>query len=111
MIKVFFEQCYLQIGKSGWLTGHYNFRCQPVDYSNHPSTLRVIFSSKNDDFSIIVVCVLVCVLMSITSFVPFTLPIRSRNQFVTSFYDLLLFFQQFSLTKLCFVNGGADRKL
>ena len=43
VIKVFFEQCYLQIGRSGWLTGHYNFRCQPVDYSNHPSTLRVIF--------------------------------------------------------------------
>lgn len=38
-----FEKCYLQIGFSGWLTGHYNFRCQPVDYSNHPNTLRVIF--------------------------------------------------------------------
>lgn len=32
---------YLQIALSGWLTGHYNFRCQPVDYSNSPRTLRV----------------------------------------------------------------------
>lgn len=31
----------LQIALSGWLTGHYNFRCQPVDYSNSPRTLRV----------------------------------------------------------------------
>lgn len=32
---------FYEIGISGWLTGHYNFRCQPVDYSNHPSTLRM----------------------------------------------------------------------
>lgn len=31
----------LQLGVSGWFTGHYNFRCQPVDYSNHPKTIRV----------------------------------------------------------------------
>lgn len=31
----------LQISMSGWLTGRYNFHCQPVDYSNHPKTLRV----------------------------------------------------------------------
>lgn len=31
----------LQIGTSGWLTGRYSYRCQPVDYSNHPKTLRV----------------------------------------------------------------------
>lgn len=36
--KIYFQ---LQIALSGWLTGHYNFRCQPVDYSNHPKTLRV----------------------------------------------------------------------
>lgn len=45
--KVFFQSCYLQIGKSGWLTGHYSFRCQPVDYSNHPSTMRVIYDVIN----------------------------------------------------------------
>ncbi|GLH15860.1 Elongation of very long chain fatty acids protein AAEL008004 [Gryllus bimaculatus] len=31
------------ISMSGWVTGHYNFRCQPVDYSNHPKTLRFFF--------------------------------------------------------------------
>lgn len=56
-----FEPCYLQIGISGWLTGHYNFRCQPVDYSNHPSTLRVIFSTKWwYQISCCVICVDVC---------------------------------------------------
>lgn len=40
----------LQIAISGWLTGHYNFRCQPVDYSNNPRTLRVcvlLFEKQN----------------------------------------------------------------
>lgn len=36
-----------QIALSGWLTGHYNFRCQPVDYSNHPKTLRVGVIKRN----------------------------------------------------------------
>lgn len=36
----------LQIAFSGWLTGHYNFRCQPVDYSNNPRTLRVCVKKK-----------------------------------------------------------------
>ncbi|XP_049305022.1 elongation of very long chain fatty acids protein AAEL008004 isoform X2 [Bactrocera dorsalis] len=31
-----------RIAFSGWLTGHYNFRCQPVDYSNNPRTLRMV---------------------------------------------------------------------
>jgi elongation of very long chain fatty acids protein 7 len=31
----------LQIGMSGWFTGEYSLRCQPVDYSNEPSALRV----------------------------------------------------------------------
>ncbi|KAH8391634.1 elongation of very long chain fatty acids protein AAEL008004 isoform X3 [Drosophila serrata] len=31
-----------RIGISGWLTGHYSFRCQPVDYSNNPRTLRMV---------------------------------------------------------------------
>lgn len=30
-----------QIGISGWFTGSYNIRCQPVDYSDHPSAARV----------------------------------------------------------------------
>jgi len=33
---------FYEIGRSGWLTGHYSFRCQPVDYSNHPSTMRMV---------------------------------------------------------------------
>lgn len=27
----------------GWFTGEYSFKCQPVDYSNKASTMRVIF--------------------------------------------------------------------
>lgn len=30
-----------QIGISGWFTGEYNIRCQPVDYSDSPSATRV----------------------------------------------------------------------
>lgn len=42
-VQVFFSAwLFYEIGISGWLTGHYNFRCQPVDYSNHPSTLRMV---------------------------------------------------------------------
>ncbi|KAK7790394.1 hypothetical protein R5R35_012390 [Gryllus longicercus] len=33
---------FREISMSGWVTGHYNFRCQPVDYSNHPKTLRMV---------------------------------------------------------------------
>lgn len=32
---------WLQIGISGWLTGDYSLRCQPVDYSDSPEVLRV----------------------------------------------------------------------
>lgn len=38
----------LQIGTSGWLTGRYSYRCQPVDYSNHPKTLRVCVILKKN---------------------------------------------------------------
>lgn len=31
---------WLQIGMSGWFT-HYSLRCQPVDYSDNPSAIRV----------------------------------------------------------------------
>ncbi|KAG5673961.1 hypothetical protein PVAND_003957 [Polypedilum vanderplanki] len=41
MQVIFSTWLFYEIGISGWLTGHYNFRCQPVDYSNHPSTLRM----------------------------------------------------------------------
>ncbi|XP_063226669.1 very long chain fatty acid elongase AAEL008004-like isoform X2 [Bacillus rossius redtenbacheri] len=33
---------FYEIGMSGWLTGNYNFRCEPVDYSNRPQTLRMV---------------------------------------------------------------------
>ncbi|XP_062563470.1 elongation of very long chain fatty acids protein AAEL008004 isoform X1 [Armigeres subalbatus] len=39
---IFSAWLFYEIGISGWLTGHYNFRCQPVDYSNHPKTLRMV---------------------------------------------------------------------
>ncbi|XP_017847072.1 elongation of very long chain fatty acids protein AAEL008004 isoform X1 [Drosophila busckii] len=39
---VFSAWLFYEIGVSGWLTGHYSFRCQPVDYSNNPRTLRMV---------------------------------------------------------------------
>ncbi|XP_034488010.1 elongation of very long chain fatty acids protein AAEL008004 isoform X1 [Drosophila innubila] len=39
---VFSAWLFYEIGISGWLTGHYSFRCQPVDYSNNPRTLRMV---------------------------------------------------------------------
>ncbi|XP_032593415.1 elongation of very long chain fatty acids protein AAEL008004 isoform X1 [Drosophila grimshawi] len=39
---VFSAWLFYEIGQSGWLTGHYSFRCQPVDYSNNPRTLRMV---------------------------------------------------------------------
>ena len=33
------------VGISGWFTGKFNFRCEPVDYSNDPSALRIMFVS------------------------------------------------------------------
>ncbi|PSN51448.1 Elongation of very long chain fatty acids protein [Blattella germanica] len=33
---------FLEIGMSGWLTGQYSLRCEPVDYSNHPVTVRMV---------------------------------------------------------------------
>ncbi|XP_021940633.1 elongation of very long chain fatty acids protein AAEL008004-like isoform X2 [Zootermopsis nevadensis] len=33
---------FCEIGMSGWLTGRYNLRCEPVDYSNHPVTIRMV---------------------------------------------------------------------
>ncbi|KAF2881321.1 hypothetical protein ILUMI_24851 [Ignelater luminosus] len=38
---IFSAWIFYEIGMSGWLTGRYNFRCQPVDYSNHPNSIRM----------------------------------------------------------------------
>ncbi|XP_057668511.1 elongation of very long chain fatty acids protein AAEL008004-like isoform X1 [Diorhabda carinulata] len=42
---VFSIWLFYQIGISGWFTGEYSFRCQPVDYSNKPSTIRMVHAS------------------------------------------------------------------
>ncbi|VVC25766.1 ELO family [Cinara cedri] len=39
---IFSSWLFYEIGMSGWLTGRYNFRCEPVDYSNHPMTVRMV---------------------------------------------------------------------
>uniref|UniRef100_A0A1A9W6N3 Elongation of very long chain fatty acids protein n=1 Tax=Glossina brevipalpis TaxID=37001 RepID=A0A1A9W6N3_9MUSC len=33
---------FYEIAMSGWLTGHYSFRCQPVEYNNNPRTIRMV---------------------------------------------------------------------
>lgn len=33
---------FYEIGMSGWLTGHYSLQCEPVDYSYHPVTIRMV---------------------------------------------------------------------
>lgn len=33
---------FYEIGFSGWFTGRYNYQCQPVDYSKHPQTMRMV---------------------------------------------------------------------
>ncbi|XP_024879210.1 elongation of very long chain fatty acids protein AAEL008004 isoform X3 [Temnothorax curvispinosus] len=35
----------IRIGISGWLTGNYSLRCQPVDYSDRPEVLRMVHAS------------------------------------------------------------------
>ncbi|XP_025205782.1 elongation of very long chain fatty acids protein AAEL008004-like [Melanaphis sacchari] len=39
---IFSSWLFYELGISGWLTGRYNFRCEPVDYSNDPMTLRMV---------------------------------------------------------------------
>ncbi|XP_015375368.1 PREDICTED: elongation of very long chain fatty acids protein AAEL008004-like isoform X1 [Diuraphis noxia] len=41
---IFSSWLFYELGISGWLTGRYNFRCEPVDYSNHPMTLRMVYA-------------------------------------------------------------------
>ncbi|KAJ8954322.1 hypothetical protein NQ318_005909 [Aromia moschata] len=38
---IFSAWLWYEVGMGGWLTGEYSYKCQPVDYSNKPSTLRV----------------------------------------------------------------------
>ncbi|CAG9761109.1 unnamed protein product [Ceutorhynchus assimilis] len=42
---IFSAWLFYQIGMGGWLTGEYSFRCQPVDYTNKPSTIRMVHAS------------------------------------------------------------------
>ncbi|CAH0388611.1 unnamed protein product [Bemisia tabaci] len=39
---VFSSWLFYELAASGWLTGDYNLRCQPVDYSDSPRTLRMV---------------------------------------------------------------------
>ncbi|XP_076265655.1 very long chain fatty acid elongase AAEL008004-like isoform X2 [Rhynchophorus ferrugineus] len=53
---IFSAWIFYSIGMGGWFTGEYSLRCQPVDYSNKPSTIRMVhaswwyFFSKFTDF-------------------------------------------------------------
>ncbi|XP_060528566.1 elongation of very long chain fatty acids protein AAEL008004-like [Cylas formicarius] len=38
---IFSTWLFYEIGMGGWFTGEYSLRCQPVDYSNRPSTIRM----------------------------------------------------------------------
>ncbi|KAK9871683.1 hypothetical protein WA026_014132 [Henosepilachna vigintioctopunctata] len=42
---IFSAWIFYEIAMNGWLTGEYNWRCQPVDYSNKPSTIRMVHMS------------------------------------------------------------------
>ncbi|XP_076642607.1 very long chain fatty acid elongase AAEL008004 isoform X2 [Halictus rubicundus] len=42
---VFSAWLFYEIGMSGWLTGEYSLRCQPVDYSDRPDVLRMVHAS------------------------------------------------------------------
>lgn len=39
---VFSAWLFYEIGMSGWLTGDYSIRCQPVDYSDRPQAMRMV---------------------------------------------------------------------
>ncbi|KAL6433438.1 hypothetical protein ACFW04_006524 [Cataglyphis niger] len=42
---IFSAWLFYEIGISGWLTGDYSLRCQPVDYSDRPEVLRMVHAS------------------------------------------------------------------
>lgn len=39
---IFSAWLFYELGMSGWLTGHYSLRCQPVDYSTDYFTVRMV---------------------------------------------------------------------
>ncbi|KRT79806.1 hypothetical protein AMK59_8248 [Oryctes borbonicus] len=39
---IFSTWLFYRIASGGWLTGKYNWRCQPVDYSDDPETLKMV---------------------------------------------------------------------
>ncbi|XP_054001058.1 elongation of very long chain fatty acids protein AAEL008004-like isoform X1 [Hylaeus anthracinus] len=39
---VFSAWLFYELGMSGWLTGDYSLRCQPVDYNDQPKVLRMV---------------------------------------------------------------------
>lgn len=44
--RIAFSWLWLQISMSGWLTGDYSLRCQPVEYEDDTRVLRVGFHNK-----------------------------------------------------------------
>lgn len=42
---IFSAWLFYEIGMSGWLTGEYSLKCQPVDYSERPQVLRMVHAS------------------------------------------------------------------
>ncbi|XP_050536828.1 elongation of very long chain fatty acids protein AAEL008004-like isoform X2 [Daktulosphaira vitifoliae] len=39
---IFSTWLFYELSMSGWLTGRYSFRCEPVDYTDDPTTLRMV---------------------------------------------------------------------
>uniref|UniRef100_A0A8D9B214 Elongation of very long chain fatty acids protein n=1 Tax=Cacopsylla melanoneura TaxID=428564 RepID=A0A8D9B214_9HEMI len=39
---IFSAWLFYELSMSGWLTGHYSFKCQPLDRGNHPRTIRMV---------------------------------------------------------------------
>ncbi|XP_068898150.1 very long chain fatty acid elongase AAEL008004-like isoform X1 [Tenebrio molitor] len=47
LLQVFLSTyLFYEIGMSGWFTGEYSLRCQPVNYSKEPSALRMLHAAK-----------------------------------------------------------------
>nr|XP_022916067.1 elongation of very long chain fatty acids protein AAEL008004-like [Onthophagus taurus] len=46
LLQVLFSTwLFVKIGMGGWLTGKYNWRCQPVNYSTDPETMEMVSAS------------------------------------------------------------------
>ncbi|XP_026751476.1 elongation of very long chain fatty acids protein AAEL008004-like [Galleria mellonella] len=39
---IFSAWLFYEIGSGGWFTGRYSYRCQPVDHSKNPQTMRMV---------------------------------------------------------------------